>query len=274
MRMPRLEQETVVFVREQGSPRPDPARSSELTTAQRIQPTAEPMSPELDRLYALMEALRSRVGGERLLRDCNVRMGWPARGVYFFFEDSERLPDGRPRIVRVGTHAIVERSSSTLWGRLAQHKGRFSRESGMAGGNHRGSIFRRHVGDALLASTHEYDGALPSWGVGASAPSEVTLRERALEAEVSNVIGSMPFLWVAVDDDPSPSSDRAAIERSCIALLSSQYTTRITPASQEWLGRHAKREQIRASGLWNVDHVGAPFEASGIDALERWVGRM
>jgi hypothetical protein len=30
----------------------------------------------------------------------------------------------------------------------------------------------------------------------------------------------MPFLWLAADDDPGPSSQRAYIERNAIALLS------------------------------------------------------
>lgn len=271
--LPRLNQESVVFVRDRKAAL-DLSASLENHEPQKVLRAAEPLADEIDRLYAIMEEMRARAGGFRLLRNCDGRMDWPLRGVYFFFEESERLPDARPRIVRVGTHAITERSSSTLWGRLSQHKGSFSRDTGMPGGNHRGSIFRRHVGDALLASTSGFEEALASWGVGASAAREVTRRERPLEAAVSALIGSMPLLWVGVDDAPSPASDRAVIERSCIALLSSDSTRRITPASPGWLGTYSKREQIRTSGLWNVDHIGASFDPAGIDALERWVRRM
>ena len=75
-------------------------------------------------------------------------MEWPARGVYFFFEDGEaRSTSGTgPRVVRIGTHALTAKSSTTLWNRLAQHRG----VVGTGGGNHRGSIFRLLVGEALL----------------------------------------------------------------------------------------------------------------------------
>jgi hypothetical protein len=40
----------------------------------------------VQRFYDLMERLEESVGGKRLLADCDGRMGWPQRGVYFFFE--------------------------------------------------------------------------------------------------------------------------------------------------------------------------------------------
>src|SRR5688572_17482459 len=103
---------------------------------------------DLDRLYRLLSELDDRVGGSRLLRDSVARSGWPARGVYFFFEPGEVREDGRiPRVVRVGTHAVSTGSKTTLWARLASHRGRTA-----GGGNHRASVFRRHIGSALLAT--------------------------------------------------------------------------------------------------------------------------
>jgi hypothetical protein len=69
------------------------------------------------------------------------------RGVYFFFEGGElRSQSGSGGlVVRIGTHAVSVGSKSTLWGRLAQHRGSLS-----GNGNHRGSIFRLWVGSALL----------------------------------------------------------------------------------------------------------------------------
>ena len=37
---------------------------------------------------------------------------------------------------------------------------------------------------------------------------------------MSTVIGAMPFLWLAVDDEPGAESLRGDIERNAIALLS------------------------------------------------------
>ena len=62
---------------------------------------------DLDRFYALLAELEGLRGGKRLLAECHGRMGWPQRGVYFFFEDGELRDDGvTPRVVRVGTHAL------------------------------------------------------------------------------------------------------------------------------------------------------------------------
>jgi hypothetical protein len=44
--------------------------------------------------------------------------------------------------------------------------------------------------------------------------------ENALECEVSKVICAMPFLWLAINDEPGAESLRGYIERNSIALLS------------------------------------------------------
>ena len=104
----------------------------------------------LDRLYRELEALEDRLGGKRLLAKCSASTGWPRRGVYFFYERGEVRRDGHPRVVRVGTHALRP-SETTLWSRLSQHRGNLG-GAAPGGGNHRGSIFRKHVGSALIAS--------------------------------------------------------------------------------------------------------------------------
>ena len=38
------------------------------------------------RFHELLARLERRVGGVRRLETCDGRMGWPPRGVYFFFE--------------------------------------------------------------------------------------------------------------------------------------------------------------------------------------------
>lgn len=83
-----------------------------------------------------------------MLAGCRGRMQWPARGVYFFHETGENRSDTGegPRVVRVGTHALKEGGSTTLWGRLSAHRGQL--RSG--GSNQRGSIFRLIVGTALI----------------------------------------------------------------------------------------------------------------------------
>jgi hypothetical protein len=56
--------------------------------------------------------------------------------------------------------------------------------------------------------------------IGSNAPAEVQRAEYPLEQAVSSYIGSLPLLWLDVDDPPGPASNRAVIEAGAIALLS------------------------------------------------------
>lgn len=219
----------------------------------------------LRRFYALLDELARRTGGPRRLAECSGRMEWPPRGVYFFMEPGE-VRQGRNeglRIVRVGTHALKDGSRSTLWTRLSQHKGQRS-----GGGNHRGSIFRLLIGAALLAD----DPALcATWGQGNNAARTIREAERELEARVSAVIGQMPFLFLHIGDDPGPQSLRGVIERNAIALLSNSGKTPLDAASKDWLGYRCPRERVRASHLWNQNHVDETYDPAFLDTLETLV---
>ena len=222
----------------------------------------------LDRFYDLLARLEKVNGGKRQLARCHGQLGWPKRGVYFFFEDGELRADGTtPRVVRVGTHGL-RKSNATLWSRLSQHRGTVG-GSMPGGGNHRGSIFRLHVGTALLASGHWSDSIRHSWAVGSNAPSDVRRGEYPLELAVSQHIGAMPFLWLEVDDPPSSMSDRGVIEAGSIALLSASRRQEIDAASTGWLGRQADRNLVRESGLWNVNHVQDEPDVRFLDVFER-----
>ncbi len=227
----------------------------------------------LERFYLLIERLRASTNGERTLASCTAKTGWPVRGVYFFFDPAECLNDGRPRVVRIGTHAITDGSSTTLWNRLSQHRGYRARDTGLLSGNHRGSVFRRHVGDAIIASDKQYAVIASAWGVGTNASRNVKKTEQPLELAVSSYIGDLRVLWLSVPDEPSPLSDRGAIERNVISLLSSLRGKEQFTPSFDWLGRFSPRSEIRTSGLWNIRHVGRVFDATGLDLLEKWVSR-
>jgi len=224
----------------------------------------------LDRFYHLLDALSRKVGGPRRLSDCSGRDGWPERGVYFFFEEGETREDGEsPRVVRVGTHALSRSSRTTLWKRLAQHRGTLS-GSWAGGGNHRGSIFRHHVGTALLARDEYPEEVLRAW---ASSRAHRRIRdiEYPLERAVSQHIGRMPFLWLAVLDAPGRDSRRGYLEANAIGLLSNCDRDSIDPPSPKWLGRWAHSPRVRESGLWNVNHVDQGYDPAFLDLLERYV---
>lgn len=231
---------------------------------------------DIKRFYALLDQLKKKVGGCRYLENAHGRMDWPERGVYFFYEPGERLStsDDGGRVVRVGTHALIERSSTTIWNRLRQHRGTL-KGSYPGGGNHRGSIFRLHVGTALIAKENWSESISGQWGVGSSAKKQVRKDEYPLEKAVSNHIRKMPFLWIAVNDKPGPNSLRAYIESNAIALLSnySSSASPIDPSSGSWLGHWAKSDEVSKSGLWNVNHVTDKYDPNFLLDLKRHIDR-
>lgn len=216
--------------------------------------------------YGILGDLEAHLRGLLRLETCTRRDLAGARGVYFLFEEGEvRSGTGAgPRVVRVGTHGLAAGSASTLWSRLSQHRG-----SADGGGNQGGSIFRRHVGAALMAAG--VVAPVPGWWVGSSAPPAQRASERQAEAAVSRVIRRMRVLWLRVDDAPGPDSERGYIERNAIALLTSPATCALDPPSATWLGRHARSPEIRESGLWNVRHVGEAADPAFLDRLRRMV---
>lgn len=234
---------------------------------------------DLRRFYEILARLEERLGGKLRLKNCMGMRGWPQRGVYFFFEENEgrRESGSGMRVVRVGTHAVTANSKSTLWRRLAQHRGATRFE----GGNHRGSIFRLLVGRAIMQRDGQVEPG--SWGIKGDASSAarelgvsrspLIQAEAPLEAKVSRYIGQMPLLYVAVSDDPSPTSARGLVERNAIALLSNLARPPIDPPSATWLGVHCDRLLVRGSGLWNNRHVDGNYDSRFLSQLMDFVGR-
>ena len=212
---------------------------------------------DLLRFYRVLGVLEERLGGVRTLFECNGRLSWPERGVYFFMEQGEERSDtgSGPRIVRVGTHAVSQGSRTKLWNRLSQHQG----QTTSGGGNHRGSIFRLIVGTALMArDNHQFQ----TWGKGSTAPADIRAGEVPLESKVSKVVGAMPILWLAVDDDAGRESLRGYLGRNAIGLLSNYRRLPLDPASQTWLGHSCNRPRVRESGLWNSNHVEEQYDSA------------
>ena len=61
---------------------------------------------DVQRFYGLLDRLTQRVGGTRTLAECHGRLGWPERGIYFFYEPGQNRSDSGegPSIARIGTH--------------------------------------------------------------------------------------------------------------------------------------------------------------------------
>jgi hypothetical protein len=221
----------------------------------------------LRRFYSILDELKVRLGGYRRLATADGRLAWPQRGIYFFFEPGEQRSNsgfGR-RVVRVGTHALTLTSRTTLWGRLSQHRG----VAITGGGNHRGSVFRKHIGYALMGRTPELD--CPTWGERTSAPRAVREREHYLELMVTEVIGQMPFLWLDVGEIKDGHRVRGYLERHPIALLSNYGKPPVDPPSPTWLGSFCRSERVKLSGLWLSDYVDEAYDPIFLDRMEQQV---
>ena len=109
-----------------------------------------------------------------------------------------------------------------------------------------------------------------SWGVGQAATREMRLREGEQERQVSEYIGNLQILWLAILDEASADSDRAYLEQNCIALLSGTRGP-LDPPTSSWLGNWSPRSSIRSSGLWNVDYVDRTYDSHFLEVFEAYV---
>jgi hypothetical protein len=210
------------------------------------------------RFYGLLGELDHRLGGPRRLCCCTASSGWPLNGVYFFFEEGEnRAADQDPRVVRVGTQAVKTTTPSrrTLWDRLENHRGR---QYGDTGGPRRShSVFRRHLGTAIIRRDGLGDEVCDNWYHYRHQPLE-----EQIELAVGRYIGVMPFPWLDVPDREA----RHDIEAGAICLLS-RCSGGVDPPSADWLGRYALKAEIGDSGLWNVHHTCGRYDPGFLDLM-------
>jgi hypothetical protein len=225
---------------------------------------------DLVTFYTALARIEERRGGRLSLTTMGSQPKWPARGIYFFFEPGETrsVSGSGDRVVRVASHTFGANTASTFWGGLAGTRG------GPSGrGNHRSTIFRHLVGEALLRRSGR---AALSWGVGGSQREaardlrmdleQVSAEEGAIEVEVSEYVRRMPFTWLETPRAPSPDGRRSFFERHSIALLSN-LSGRADPPSADWLGCFSSRERVRASGLWNNNHVQSDYSGQFLAAF-------
>jgi hypothetical protein len=171
----------------------------------------------------------------------------PSNGVYFFYEDGEFCErDGvrLERIVRVGTH----REQGNLQRRLHYHYY----------GDKNGSVFRKHIGGAILAQADPSDPRLSTW----LAQDTPTFAE--VEDQVNEIIRNrFRFRCTRVND----ANERLTLEECLIGALSGCLHCR---PSTSWLGRFARDEKIRFSGLWNSQHTDSLLHLKEADWFTRF----
>jgi hypothetical protein len=184
----------------------------------------------------------------------------PANGIYFFYEKGEccNHEERKPRIVRVGTHR-----DGNFQSRIAEHflfderKMAFTQDQTAP---HERSIFRKHIGRALL--NRAGDTYLTVWEMDFttrdSREKNRHLRDICKEVEVEREVTrilrenfSFKFIEVA---DQTHRMGGEGLERALIGTLAS--CGRCGP-SAEWLGSYSPKPQIRESGLWLIQHLRA-----------------
>lgn len=178
--------------------------------------------------------------------------GLPSNGIYFWYEKGESRRGEGLRVTRVGTHE----SSRPLRYRIREH----------FGSNREGSVFREHMGAALMARDGESAQDIREWGKGRNSERFHHEKFKQYERRVTEQTANGVYRVLKVDD----MRERLEFEEKLIALFSHCRHCRPSP---HWLGNWAVRPKIRESGLWNVEHVCAQneFQARDLGRLEKLV---
>ncbi len=175
----------------------------------------------------------------------------PDNGIYIFFENGENVwIDGKEvnRIVRIGTH----KSDGLFKKRIRQHYGAIN----SLNGNKNGSVFRKHLGGALLRRMNIEDVRLNEW------LTQDGLSYREVEEMVSLVLRqNFTFSCFRVDNI----EERLELESAIIALLAQFH---LGEPSHNWLGKYAASEKILQARLWNIQHItSSPMTLEQFDKL-------
>jgi len=199
----------------------------------------------------LVAELYEIVWGLTVCDHCTPPERLPLNGIYFFFEVGEKARIAQregARIVRVGINTTENRFGE----RIRLHFGNIQD----LGGSRKSSVFRKHVGGALLRREGRGEETLQAWH------DESAAADRRTEEAVSQYMrANLTFAWKEVPQEQR----RKHLEVRLIALLAQR--SRCHPSS-EWLGLHAASEVIRRTGLWNVQHTsGEPATADDLRRL-------
>jgi len=208
-----------------------------------------------DQSIQLTEELYALIGLLPRWNHQTAKMQLPQNGVYVFFERGETLQwrgTVKERMVRVGTH----RKNGRFKDRIRQHYG----NARSLGGNKNGSVFRKHLGGALLRRANPHDDRLREW------VKQGGLSFAEVEEMVSCVLReNFTFSCFRVDQQV----ERLALEKGLIALLAQHP---LGQPSADLLGRYAASDEIGRSGLWNTQHIDArPLTAGEFHRLEQLV---
>ena len=184
----------------------------------------------------------------------------PENGIYFFYEKGQTWGHGgnQPRIVRIGTHR-----DGNFRSRIAEHflldaaKMNFDATKSPP---HDRSIFRKHLGRALLNRDHS--SYLTVWNIDfmkrENRERYAHLRdveeERRVESEVTRLIREDFSFRFIVMEGQTERMGHEGLEARLIGTVAGCGGCRPSP---DWLGQHSPVNEVKQSGLWLVHHLHA-----------------
>ena len=200
-------------------------------------------SERIARFYHYLDQFEEKVGGLYSFSDDLIDL--PDSGVEFYFEDEEvRTESNKLRVVRIG-------ASNGIFDRL---------NNDHMGDNAKNSVFRRHIGKALL---NRQEGVQNLYAENISNNIDDIIDEEMVS---EYLLSKIQFLILPVKD--------ISLKFSAISLLSNYSTPdEVNPPTDEWLGNDSIKSngrpnrKIRKSGLWNMKYV----ESTNVDRQEEFL---
>ena len=192
----------------------------------------------------------------------------PENGIYFFYEEGEIWGHGgnMPRIVRIGTH-----KEGNFRSRIKEHylldesKMDFDRNKPKPSDR---SIFRKNIGRALL--NRDSDDYLQVWEIDFTTRGKRESlgykrdidKEKRIESKITRILRDhFSFRFVVIDDQMERMGSEG-LESSLIGTIASCKSCK---PSNNWLGIHSPKSQIKEYGLWLVQYL----KANGINESDK-----
>jgi hypothetical protein len=187
----------------------------------------------------------------------------PESGIYFFFEKGEECPlqKGLSRIVRIGTANYGQfRSRISQHYLLEERKMNFDAHHSKPSDR---SIFRKNLGRAIL--NRNEDSYLQVWNIDFQITENRNnfwqlrkiSKEWQIEEEITSILRSdfsFRYLDLSTVLENLPNRFQYLLEEHLIGTLG--HCSYCGP-SETWLGLFSPEPKIRASGLWQVQHLDA-----------------
>lgn len=164
-------------------------------------------------------------------------------GIYILFEKSEKFK-GFNRVVRIGSHT----GDNRLLTRINEH---------YIKGNHRDSIFRKHLGRCFLTINKKTD-YIENWDLKIKRKVDKERNLHRINWEIENEYEQIitkyirdSFSFVTIPNLTNE-KERIRLEKGLIATFA-QAIEKVS--SDNWIGNHHPNARIRNNKLWNIQHL-------------------